>query len=137
MCPQQLKPPGSELLVGPSVTCALEFACITATSRPTSCVQAGFVGKYMAPILASASRIRLCKSHRYGIAGSSVCERHGEQLSACFAFGIQSARRFSPAVGLLGTLLWDTPAPMILGHRRRRLLGSGTNPAAGSRCAVQ
>ncbi|XP_064891442.1 uncharacterized protein LOC135575830 isoform X4 [Columba livia] len=91
-------------------------------------LSSGFVGKYMAQILASASCIRLCKRHRYGITGRSVCERHGEELIACFAFGIRRASQ-DPPVG--------HPGPQILGHRRRRLLGSAASPAAGSRCAVQ
>lgn len=45
MWPQQLRPPGSELLAGPSVICVLEFPFVTATSRPTSRAQAG-TGRY-------------------------------------------------------------------------------------------
>ncbi|XP_064891439.1 uncharacterized protein LOC135575830 isoform X2 [Columba livia] len=147
-------------------------------------LSSGFVGKYMAQILASASCIRLCKRHRYGITGRSVCERHGEELIACFAFGI---RRFAFLCGAVGGMRpWfcgsrfcgsrfcgsrfcgsrfcgsqtqvnllqcqvpflpgrrasqdppvGHPGPQILGHRRRRLLGSAASPAAGSRCAVQ
>lgn len=55
----------------------------------------------MAQILASASCIRLYKRHRYGITGRSVCECHGEELIACFAFGI---RRFAFLCGAVGGL---------------------------------